>query len=82
MEALAIGRPIICSDIPGCRETVNNNINGLLCKPQSVNSLKEACEKFLLLSYEERSLMGMEGRKLAESVFDEKQVINQFVHLL
>lgn len=82
MEALAIGRPIICSDIPGCRETVKNNINGLLCKPHSVNSLKEACEKFLLLSYEERSLMGMEGRKLAESVFDEKQVINQFVHLL
>ncbi len=82
MEALAIGRPIICSDIPGCRETVVEGKNGFLCKARSVMSLRHSCEKFLSLSYEERVLMGKESRKLAEQVFDEQIVINKFCQLL
>ncbi len=82
MEALAIGRPIICSDIPGCRETVIEGKNGFLCKAKSVMSLRYSCEKFLSLSYEERMLMGRESRKLAEQVFDEQIVINKFCQLL
>lgn len=82
MEALAIGRPIICSDIPGCRETVNDEVNGFLCKPRSIESLMAACLKFISLSYEDRKKMGNEGRKLAERKFDEQDVVNVFRELL
>ena len=82
MEALALGRPIICSDISGCRETVNDGVNGFLCQPKSVDSLKSVCVKFLSLSYEDRALMGVKGRRLAEQVFDNKFVVEKYDALL
>lgn len=82
MEGLAMGKPIVCTNIPGCRETVDDGVNGFLCQPKDSVSLTKACEKFIALSPEERSEMGHESRKKAEQNFDERFVIEKYQSLL
>ena len=69
LEAMAMGRPIITTDAPGCRETVSEGVNGFLVKPRDVPSLVEAMKQFIdnpgLISQ-----MGRKSRELAESKFD------------
>lgn len=81
MEALAFGRPIVASDIAGCRETVRDGANGFLCAPKDAASLTEACRRFLALSPEQRARMSNQSRKLAERVFDEQSVIQTYLEL-
>lgn len=72
-EAMAMGRPIITTDAPGCRETVVEGVNGFLVPPQDVGALVEAMERFI----EEPGLiepMGRESRRLAEERFDVRKV--------
>lgn len=78
MEALALGKPIITTDIPGCRETVENGINGFLIKPKSADSLSEAIRKFLGLSEQDRELMSRRSRQKAEEEFDVRNVISVY----
>lgn len=76
MEAMALKKPIITTDIPGCRETVEDGYNGYLVKPKDVDSLVIAIRKFLSLSKEERIAMGIHGREKAERQFDVRKVID------
>ena len=75
IEALAMGKPIITSDIPGCRETVEEGRNGYLVPPRNIEALASAFRRFLSLSSEERKSMGSYGRMKAEREFDVKDVI-------
>ena len=75
LECAAMGRPLITSDIYGCREAVVENISGLLCNPKDTDSLYNAMKKFLELSTEERRSMGKAGRRHMEEVFDKKIVV-------
>lgn len=75
MEGLAMSKPIITTDMPGCKETVEDGINGFLCKPRDSISLANCCLKFLALKAEERILMGQYSRIKAEREFDIKDVI-------
>lgn len=76
LECAASGRPIITSNIPGCREAVIDGVTGYLAKSKDANDLYLTMKKFAELSYEERRQMGQEGRKHMEVVFDKKIVIN------
>lgn len=68
-EALAMARPVITTDAPGCRETVVDGVNGFLVPPRDPEALAEAMERFIQdPSLVER--MGWESRKLAEERFD------------
>lgn len=78
MEGLAMRKPLITTDMPGCKETVDNGINGYICTPRNVNSLTECCEKFINLDDNQRKLMGEAGRKKAELTFDIKDVIKVY----
>lgn len=69
LEALSIGRPIITTSYPGCRDTVSNNLNGIILKNKNITSLVEAMEKFIK-NPELIEKMSLESRKLAEEVFD------------
>lgn len=82
MEGLAMGKPIVCTNIPGCRETVDEGINGFLCQPKDSVSLTRAFEKFIALSPDERLNMGIESRRKAERVFDERFVIEKYQSVL
>lgn len=82
METLAMGKPIITTDIAGCRETVEENKNGFLCKPRDVASLVKAIEKFLKLSEEQTKKMGNLSRLKAEQQFDVQNVIKVYENIL
>jgi glycosyltransferase involved in cell wall biosynthesis len=77
MEALAMGRPIITTPTPGCRETVKCGLNGLLVPVRDVDAL--AVAELELLKSSEQTLMcyGAESRSLAEEKFDVNIVIDQ-----
>lgn len=78
MESLAMNKPIITTDIPGCREMVIDGKNGFLCIPKDKQSLIDAVEKFINLSNDERNKMGKHSRQYAESRFDIKNVIKVY----
>lgn len=76
LECAATGRPIIATDIPGCRETFDEGISGIGFKPQDTGSLVEAIETFIALPYEEKKAMGVAGRKKMEMEFDRRFVVD------
>ena len=82
LETMAMSKPIITTDAPGCRETVVDGVNGFMVKPRNVEILAEAMEKMLLLSKEERERMGWEGRKMVLEKFDEMIVIEKYVEII
>lgn len=82
LECAASGRPVITSNIPGCKEAVVENISGFLCETKNVDSLYMAMKKFLDLSQEERINMGLAGRRHMEKVFDKKKVVLETVKRL
>lgn len=79
LECAAMGRPLITSNIPGCREAVVEGESGILCEAKSADSLYAAMERFLKLPLETRREMGLAGRQHMEAVFDKKQVVEQTV---
>jgi len=82
LEGAAMGRPLITTDAPGCREVVNDGINGFLCKVGSADDLVEKMERMLSMSNDQRTAMGLLGRKKMELEFDEKVVINKYLQAI
>ena len=79
LEAAACGRPCLCSDIPGCREAVENGETGFLFQSKNTQSLINVIEKFLTLSNKEMKLMGEKARKKMEQEFDRNIIINSYI---
>jgi glycosyltransferase involved in cell wall biosynthesis len=77
MEAAAMCKPLIATDVPGCREVVKPGVTGLLCAPQSEADLAAKMIAILKLSPQDREAMGKSGREFVRQQFDEKIV---FVH--
>ena len=82
MEACAIGRPIITTDIYGCRETVENGVNGYLIPKGDVQSLVSAMERYIELSEQEKRAMARRSHEIAMEKFDVKKVIKIYDELL
>jgi len=78
LEAMAMGRPIITTDAPGCRETVQHNVNGLLVPPQDIPALVKAM-KLLLASSKLRAEMGSNSREIAVKKYDSAHVADSMV---
>ncbi len=76
IEAAACGRPIVTSDVPGCREVVRQGENGLLVPAREAGALAKAL-KDLLQNPETRREMGICSRKIAEKEFSMELVISQ-----
>ena len=79
LESASTGRPVITTRVPGCLETFEEGITGLGCEPKSAESLKEAMEKFLSLSNEEKRQMGIKGREKIVLEFDRRFVVNAYM---
>lgn len=75
LEAAAVGRPVITSDISGCREAVVDGKSGLLCGVKDQEALYEAMERMLTLTRERREEMGRGGRRHIEERFDKTKVV-------
>jgi glycosyltransferase involved in cell wall biosynthesis len=80
LEAASMGRPIITTNAVGCRDVVEEEVNGYLCKPRDSLDLALKMERMLQLSQEERLNMGKRGRKKIELEFDEQIVINRYLN--
>ena len=82
LEAAAIGRPVISSDIPGCREAVLDKVSGYLCQPGNSQSLYQKMDAFIQLDEEHRILMGLAGRQHMEVNFDRRNVVAKTSQIL
>lgn len=76
IEAAACGRAVVTTDVPGCRDAIEPNITGLLCKVKDSRSLASMIEKSIV-DKNLRNSMGTAGRELAEKEFDINKVIEK-----
>lgn len=72
-EAMAMGRPVITTDVPGCRETVIEGKNGFLVPVRDSRALADAMEKFIM-NPQLVGVMGQASRDLAEARFDVRKI--------
>ena len=79
LESCACGRPIITTDRAGCREIVEDGLNGFVVNQKDSRDLIKKIEKFLALSWEERRNMGLAGRVKVEKEFDRQIVVNKYM---
>jgi glycosyltransferase involved in cell wall biosynthesis len=79
LEAAAMGRPLVATNVAGCREVVSDGTNGLLCKPFDAQDLADKMEAILLLRPEQRAEMARVGRDKMERAFDEQLVIEKYL---
>jgi glycosyltransferase involved in cell wall biosynthesis len=82
LEAGAVGRPIITTDMPGCRNVVIDNVSGFLVAPRDAGQLAAACEAFLSLSTEAQALMGAASRRHIAHSYNEEIVISAYLGTL
>jgi glycosyltransferase involved in cell wall biosynthesis len=77
-----MSRPLVATDVPGCREVVNDGVNGFLCEPRSAISLAFAMKSMAAMSSTALVNMGQASRQLVESKFDEQIVIKNYLNSL
>ena len=74
MEAAAMAKPVITTDMPGCRDVVEHERTGFICAPRSADSLAAAMRRMLSLGSDQLGQMGREGRSKMERQFDQEVV--------
>jgi glycosyltransferase involved in cell wall biosynthesis len=77
-EAMAVGRPVITTDVPGCRETVEDGVNGFLTPPWSPQILANKMIYFIE-NPEQIQKMGLKSYEIAKEKFDEKKVNKKLI---
>lgn len=79
LEAAACGRPIIASNIPGCREIFDEEVSGLGFQVKNIDDMSRAVERFLKLSYEAKKQMGLNAREKVEKKYNRNIIINKYL---
>ena len=79
LESASTGRPVIASNIPGCRETFEDGESGLAFEPRNAQDLTDKLIKFIELPYEKKKAMGIAGRRKVEKEFDRNIVIDAYM---
>jgi glycosyltransferase involved in cell wall biosynthesis len=82
LEGAAMGKPLIASDVPGCRHVVQHGQNGLLCEVRNSASLAEMMLQMITMERKDRSSMGVVGRKIVEQQFDEKIPVQRYLEAI
>jgi glycosyltransferase involved in cell wall biosynthesis len=82
LEAAAMGRPIIATDVPGCREVARNDVNAFLCFPRDASSLAGAMERMLLLPEAQRAAFGTAARAMVEAEYGEQRVVASYLQAI
>ncbi len=82
LEGGAMGKPIITTNNTGCKETVDDGINGFLCEKKSLQSLITSLRKIIDIPYKNRIIMGDMSRIKIELEFCEEDVINEYLKVI
>ena len=79
LEGAAMARPLLATDVPGCRQIVRDRVNGLLCAVRDPEDLARAMLEMIGLPKPKLQQLGEDGRKLVESSFAESEVIRRYL---
>ncbi|MEA3063192.1 MAG: hypothetical protein QOJ94_2973 [Sphingomonadales bacterium] len=79
LEAAAMGKPLIATDVPGCRQVVRHDVNGLLCRVRDSESLAEAMLETLRAGPQRRAEWGKAARAIVEAEYDERIVVESYL---
>lgn len=79
LEAAAMARPTITTDVPGCRDVVDDGVNGLLCRVRDAADLADKMERIADAGRDRRAEMGNAGRAKVMRDFDERLVIDRYL---
>jgi len=82
IESAAMAKPLIVTDVPGCRDVVLPNQTGYLCPVKDAAALAACCEQLIAMTPEARAEMGAAGHRFMAEKFDEKLVIEQYLAML
>jgi len=82
LESAASGRPVLASNIHGCKETFEEGVSGFGLEPRSAQSLIATMEGFLSLSHQEKQQMGLAGRAKMEKKFSRQIVVSNYLQEL
>jgi glycosyltransferase involved in cell wall biosynthesis len=78
IEAAAMARPLIATDVPGCRAVVDHDVSGFLCEVRSAESIAAAIERFLALDHSAQQAMGIAGRAKMAREYDQSIVVDAY----
>ena len=79
---MSMSRPVIATNVPGCREIVKNGYNGLLCDPYSALSLSDSICEFIKLDINKKIEMGQNGRKMVNEKYVENIIVSKYFNLI
>jgi glycosyltransferase involved in cell wall biosynthesis len=82
LEASSMGTPVIATDVPGCRQAVDDGLTGYLVRPRDASDLAEKMTRMLELPEDQRRAMGARGREKMTSQFDERLVISRYIEAI
>jgi glycosyltransferase involved in cell wall biosynthesis len=82
LEGGAMGRPLIATDVPGCREVIDDSVNGFLCAPRDAASLAGTMERLAGLPADRRAAMGAAARRKVQEQFSEALVVRAYLDAL
>jgi D-glycero-D-manno-heptose 1,7-bisphosphate phosphatase len=82
LEAMAMEKPIITTDAPGCKNVCVDGVNGFLVKPKDVESLYLAMKKMVELGDEKLREFGKAGRRLAEEKYSVEKIVGEYINLI
>lgn len=78
LEASSMARPIVATDVPGCREVVDDGVTGLLCKARDAADLTARLAAMIDMGPDARHAMGARGREKMIAEFDERHVVDRY----
>jgi glycosyltransferase involved in cell wall biosynthesis len=82
LEGMAMGKPCITSDAPGCKDAVTDGETGFICKTADAASLADVFSKFISMDNTYKNQIGINARKRAESVFSSETVNRLYINLV
>lgn len=82
LEGAAMGKPLIATNVTGCKEIIKDKVNGFLCKEKDGNDLAKKMEKIILLNQEKLIEMGRKGREIVEKEYDIKLVEEYYIKFI
>jgi len=82
LEAMAMEKPIITTDAPGCKNVCVDGVNGFLVKPKDVESLYSAMKRMVELGDEKLRELGKAGRRLAEEKYSVEKIVGEYINLI
>lgn len=82
LEGAALARPLIATNVPGCKDLVIEGVTGFICEPKDGPDLAKAMLRFISLAIQEREAMGARARSHVEQNFDQQIVINKYLQVL